>query len=61
MPKYVIDLTDRDAILAGLRLLQEAIIAGWVRDEIADIATCGDEHAMPSVERIDELCERLNS
>jgi hypothetical protein len=51
-----LDETERDAILAALRLLQ----ARGCPAELLDIATNGDRHAIASDEAIDALCERLN-
>lgn len=53
----------RDAVLAGLRLLQEALEAGRVQPNdggIGDILTNGGEHAGVTAEEIDALCDELN-
>lgn len=50
------DDTERDAMLAALRLLQSC----GCPDELLDIATNGERHAILSPDAIDALCERLN-
>lgn len=50
------DDAERDAMLAALRLLQSR----GCPDELLDIATNGERHAILSPEAIDALCERLN-
>ncbi len=54
-----LDQYEWDANLAGLRSLQESILAKWVPEDIAAIAV---EHsgAMPSAEFIDRLCVKIN-
>lgn len=54
----VIDEVERDAILAGLRLLQEQ--SGNLPPMIQEIYTNGDEHNGLSVGEIDILCEKVN-
>ena len=50
--------TERDAILAGLRLLQRAY---GLPPEIEDIATDGGTHPLLDDDAIDSLCERINA
>jgi hypothetical protein len=55
--------TIRDAelgvVLAGLRMLQGAIIDHTLDDELCEIAA-DDDGALPDSEAIDALCERLS-
>ncbi len=63
LPDFVIGLTysERDAILTGLRMLQESIVQSVVLEPtLNDILTDGDEHLPPTAEQIDRMCERIN-
>ncbi|QWF18684.1 hypothetical protein [Lysobacter capsici] len=54
---------ERDAILAGLRLLQFSLDAGTVTPndgDVGDILTCSGEHAGMTAEEIDLFCEEFN-
>ena len=51
---------ERDAILAGLRLLEAQIDLGELSEEIEDIYTNGDKHDGLPLADIDDLCERMN-
>jgi len=51
---------ERDAVLAGLRLLQRALEAGSVPLMLRDILTNGGTHAGLDPAAIDALCERAN-
>ncbi len=54
---------ERDAILAGLRLLQEFLDPGEEACEeagIMDIATNNDVHNPITIKEIDRLCDVLN-
>jgi hypothetical protein len=54
---------ERDAILAGLRMLQQALTPGKLprfTSSIEEILTNDDAHPAISLEDIDALCERLN-
>jgi hypothetical protein len=54
-----IDDRERDAILAGLRMVQQAIEGNApAMDE--DVFTNGGDHEGLDPDEIDELCERLN-
>lgn len=55
---HAFSAAERDAILAGLRLLQRAHILPL---EIMDIATNGEEHLVLDDDAIDALCERINA
>ena len=51
---------ERDAVLAGLRLLQNELMNGAIDADIDLIYTnCGEHGGLP-VSEIDELAERLN-
>lgn len=62
--EYELSGKERDAVLAGLRLLQlhlESPSDGdWLGGDIHRIYTNGDDHEGLSLNEIDELCERLN-
>lgn len=51
---------ERDAVLAGLRLLQIALKTGPVTPVLRDIVTNGDAHPGLDPTEIDALCERIN-
>lgn len=54
----------RDAILAGLRLLQHSLDTGAVTPDdgdIGDILTCGGEHEGMTATEIDAYCEQTNT
>jgi hypothetical protein len=50
----------RDHLLAGLRLLQEAIIEDRLPEDVAEIAINANMHSLASAEMIDQWCEDLN-
>jgi hypothetical protein len=54
-----LDTTAMDTILAGLLMLQGAILLDEVTTEIRDIATGNATHPMPTPDEIDELCIRV--
>ena len=49
-----------DAVLAGLRLLQQDLMRGGLSVDIELVYTNTGAHAGLGVEEIDELCERIN-
>lgn len=54
---------ERDAILAGLRLLQFSLDAGTVTPndgDVGDILTCSGDHDGMTAEEIDLFCEEFN-
>lgn len=51
---------ERDAVLAGLRLLQNELMDGDIDTDIDMIYTNCSEHGGLPVSEIDELAERLN-
>lgn len=51
---------ERDAILAGLRLLEGQLMSGSVSHLIRDILTNCDQHGGIDPQAIDGLCERVN-
>ena len=51
---------ERDAILAGLRLLQLALARGDIDPALRNIVTNDGAHIGPDPIRIDALCERIN-
>jgi hypothetical protein len=53
--------TERDAVLTGLRLLQQALEADNLAPLLRDILTNGGAHPGLDPESIDTLCERLNA
>lgn len=57
--RILVSETERDAILAGLRLLQLA--RADIPPQILDIATNCGLHELLESEEIDDLCERLNT
>lgn len=63
MVAYEMTAEERDAVLAGLRLLQRGWETGRIRsdDEFGEIATCGGEHDALTPGEIDDLCERINA
>jgi hypothetical protein len=56
-----LNASERDAILAGLRLLQHCRDRGSVPPEILDIASNSNTHALLTDQEIDDLCDRLNA
>ena len=46
---------EHDLIMAGLRMLQKAIVADNMTEDIKALATNAGGHAMPTDEAIDEL------
>jgi len=59
-PRAMTSECNRDAVLAGLRLLQEALQSGVVRPHegwIGNILTNGGQHDGLDAAGIDELCE----
>ena len=51
---------ERDAVLAGLRLLQIALARGDIDPPLGSILTNDGAHAGLDLTRIDALCERIN-
>lgn len=51
---------ERDAILAGLSLLTDALRNGELNTEINDIYTNSDRHEGLGIKDIDHLCTRIN-
>lgn len=51
---------ERDAMLAGLRLLQNEIMDGDINEGIEMIYTNCGAHGGLSIDKIDELNERIN-
>ena len=51
---------ERDALLAGLRLLQLALGRGDLEPALENIVTNDDAHTGLDPTRIDALCERIN-
>lgn len=51
---------ERDAVLAGLRLLQLALARGDTDPALGSILTNDGAHAGLDLPRIDDLCERIN-
>ena len=51
---------ERDAILAGLRLLQEHLYLGVLSDPLRAIYNNVGTHDGLSLDQIDDLCMRLN-
>lgn len=60
MTTITVTETERDAILAGLRLLQDTILGESPGDDYLDIASNGGTHALIEIGEIDDLCERVN-
>ena len=56
-----LNASDRDAMLAGLRLLQHCRGRESVPPEILDVVSNNNTQALPTDQEIDELCERLNT
>lgn len=60
----LLDPRERDALLAGLRLLQLALEnpddGGWFGEDLKNVFTNGGQHEGLDPDEIDELCERLN-
>lgn len=52
---------ERDAVLAGLRLLQQNLMDGDLDDEIGVLYTNCNEHMGMNLVDIDSLCERVNT
>lgn len=51
---------ERDALLAGLRLLQIALARSALDEALRSVLTDDDAHAALDLEEIDALCERIN-
>ena len=51
---------ERDAVLAGLRLLQQELCSGNLSIDTKDIYTNCNEHMGLDLKDIDDLCERIN-
>lgn len=51
---------ERDALLAGLRLLQLALARGPIDPPLRSVLTDDDAHAGLDLTQIDALCERIN-
>lgn len=59
MLRVVLSREQRDAVLAGLRLLQNHR-HDLANTAIGDIATGDNEHDILSDDQIDDLCEHIN-
>ena len=55
-----VDLMMRDHILAGLRLLEAAIAAGSLHEDVREIATNEGKNELADRKLINEWCEHLN-
>lgn len=60
---YALTQTQRDMILAALRLWQDVVNdggGGYLNESLIDIATNGDSHELLDDRAIDDLCEAIN-
>jgi hypothetical protein len=55
-----ITVIERDAVLAGLRLLQEALERDDLSPLVRDIYTNGEDHDGLTIDQINTLCEDLD-
>lgn len=60
MPVLAVSEQQLDAIMAGLRLLQQAHLAGGIEGDILDIFTHEGDHPGLYPKEIDALCEGIN-